>query len=514
MGSVKINCKETYSLDEIELLSRESRVDLSPADRARLQKTFQEVQRLAERSKPIYGVNTGFGKLATVRIAPTDLKRLQENLVRSHASGIGRPLRSDVVRRLLVLRVLSLGKGYSGISPAILERHLAYLQLSEVPEIPEQGSVGASGDLAPLAHLALTFMGEGAFLSANGKRVPASKILTARKWKRLSLGAKEGLALVNGTQVSLALALQVREELKSLIPWMEMAAALSVEGHRGSARVFLPEIHALKKHKYQWQVAKRMTTLLASSAHVESHQHDCELVQDAYSFRCIPQVVGPVYSLFEKAEEFLQAEANSVSDNPLYLSEEKDFFSSGHFHAHAVSFAADLYAMGMTTLGNLIERRIDQMMNPGTTRHRAFLASKPGVESGLMIVQTAAAALASENRTLVHPASADNIPTNGDQEDHVSMAPWAARKAHLILGNLRKLIAAEVLVAVRACQMERQRSKAKFSPAVERTLTRLKSWRGEIFETGDRVFSEDWRALESLLLSLDQKIIHPSDLHS
>ncbi|TVQ79506.1 MAG: aromatic amino acid lyase [Bradymonadales bacterium] len=390
--------------------------------------------------------------------------------------------------------MISLGKGYSGLSYPLIERHLAYLNRRLTPRISSQGSVGASGDLAPLAELALTFIAEGSFLGDSSESVSAKALYKKYNWKPLSIGPKEGLALTNGTQASLAMACEVRRSLSELLPWMELTMSLSVEAHRATASVFQAKLHRLKAHRHQQEVAARLSRNLRKSEHMKAHR-DCDLVQDAYSFRCMPQILGPCYSLLEKADELLEGEINSVSDNPIVFFEEKEILSCGHFHAQSVSFAADLLAMAMVTMGNLIERRMDQMVNPASSRHPAFLADRPGVESGLMIVQTAAAALASENKGLAFPASADTIPTNGNQEDHVSMAPWAARKASQIADNLWKLVAAELICSVRASVLESTKSGLRFSPTLEAYLKMLADLRPELFWAGDRNFGEDWRVL-------------------
>jgi histidine ammonia-lyase len=279
---------------------------------------------------------------------------------------------------------------------------------------------------------------------------------------------------------------------------MEWAAALSIEAHRGTSAVFDRDLNALKSHAHQQEVAARFRKLLQNSPHMNSHE-DCELVQDSYSFRCIPQVLSPAYSLIETAEHLLRDEANSVTDNPVLFTKTKELKSGGHFHAQAVSMACDLMALSIATIGNLTERRVDQLMNPLTTRTSGFLTSNPGVESGLMIVQTAMAAIASENKGLAHPASIDTIPTNGNQEDHVSMAPWAGIKALRMVGNLRRLVAGELLCAVRASVLEQTRSGKKFSPAMEKLLKALASEIPELFVGGDRVFGRDWEKTERYL---------------
>jgi histidine ammonia-lyase len=495
---MKFEPQVKLTIDDLEdALSSESRFVLSPRAKQRLHKISLRMQKKALSPEAIYGVNTGFGRLAQIRIQTKDLVKLQVNLVRSHASGIGEPCPASVVRRLLFLRALSLGKGPSGISPLLVQRHLDYLNQDLIPVIPQEGSVGASGDLAPLAHLALTFLGEGSFM-VKGKVQSASSVLNRARLKPLTLGAKEGLALVNGTQFSLAWALEALAQTQEAVSWMLEASLLSIEGHRATRAVFDPRLHALKEHPHQRAVADFYWKALAGSPHMSSH-NGCDLVQDSYSFRCIPQVVGPAMALLDQAQDLLTDELNSVSDNPVYLAESDELLSGGHFHAHAVSMAADLMSLSLATLINLTERRIDQLVNPLTTRTKAFLANDPGTESGMMIVQTAAAALASQSQALVHPASAHSIPTNGNQEDHVSMAPWAAHKALKLAQNLKRVAAAEFLVGIRACELEREISASRFAPRVETHLRGLKSALPQLFQKGDFVFGDAWAALENYL---------------
>lgn len=488
-----------WTLENFEnLMISEPKLSLSARTQNRVKKASAQVQKLARSRDAIYGVNTGFGKLAQIRVSTQDLQDLQINLLRSHACGIGNPLSPSVVKRILALRVLSLGKAYSGISLELLKRHLEYWNQKLIPWIPEQGSVGASGDLAPLAYLGLTFMGEGYFMD-RGRRVPAMRALRKARLKPLSVLAKEGLALVNGTQVSLALALEARASLVRALEWLPWIAALSVEAHRGTDQVFRADLHRLKAHPHQQAVASKLFKILHGSSHMKDHA-SCDLVQDSYSFRCIPQIVGPVLEIFESANRLLEGEMNSVTDNPVLLPS-GELVSGGHFHAQSVALACDQMALGVVTLSNLIERRIDQLIHPGTTRQTPFFATAPGVESGLMIVQTAAAAIASENKTLAHPASADTIPTNGNQEDHVSMAPWAARKLQTMISNLWHLLGAELVVATRGCILESTQSSKTFAPALSGLLRQLSRDLPQLFKPGDRFFGDDWARTREWLLS-------------
>jgi histidine ammonia-lyase len=492
-----LQSEQKFSLEEVEEVLAESKFKLAPRAKKKLQRGSNLVKKLSTSKKPIYGVNTGFGRLAQVKISENELVQLQKNILKSHACGIGEPISENTTRRLIFLRALSLGKGFSGISVAGVQRHLDYLNRHLTPYIPSLGSVGASGDLAPLAHLGLTLVGHGDFLD-DGKRIPAAIILRRNRLTPIEIGPKEGLALVNGTQFSLALALEARRAIHELIPWMEISAALSLEAHRGTAAVFDARLHSVKRHPEQQEVARRFRELLKNSKHIAGHR-DCDLVQDSYSYRCIPQVLGPAYSILSKADELLENEVNSVSDNPILWIESEELLSGGHFHAHAVSFAADLMAMASATIGNLIERRIDQLVSPLTARGNGFLADKPGVESGLMILHTAVASLVSENKTLAHPASADTIPTNGNQEDHVSMAPWAARKAGMMIANLRRIVAAEVVCGVRGAVHESTRTGLSFSPVIEKFLKMLAREIPDLFLAGDREFGRDWERVDQVI---------------
>lgn len=499
-----------FTLQEIcELVKNSPRLTTNSRLRSRTQKARHLVEQLSERDEAIYGLNTGFGRLAKIKISEEELTELQVNLIRSHACGMGDPAAPSVVRKLLLLRMLSLGKTASGIQWSTFQRHLQYWNADLVPHIPEQGSVGASGDLAPLAHLALTFLGEGYFIEPSSmKRLSSKSILKKHRWAPLSIGPKEGLSLTNGTQFSTALALEAYERLAQLWPWIELAICLSAEGHSATAAVYHPRLHELKKHPEQAWLASRLYKKLSRSPHMSAHR-DCDQVQDSYSFRCIPQVLGPCLKLMETAAELIENEANSVSDNPVFVRDSKELHSCGHFHAQSVSVAADLLSMAAVTIGNLSERRLDQLINPLTSRSTAFLAQQAGVESGLMIVQTAAAALASENKTLAFPGSCDSITTNGNQEDHVSMAPGAARKALRIIQNLQAIVACEILAGVRACVIESTRSGMAFSPYVEKNLAYLGKKIPDLYRYGDRIFSEDLSQLQDLMAQESPKEAKP-----
>lgn len=499
---MKFEPQSKFTVDQIEDLlggglRKPPKLTISLTAKRRLLRARTQVENLMHSDRAIYGVNTGFGRLARIKISKDELEALQINLIRSHACGVGKPLTERLVRRLLLLRILSLGKAASGIRWQTFQRHLDFWNHSLTPWIPEQGSVGASGDLAPLAHLALPMLGEG-FFWMHGEKVQAAKILKNRKLAPLRIGAKEGLSLTNGTQVSLTLGLEALARIKHLWKWMEAITCLSVEAHSATAAVYDDAIHALKAHPEQREIAARLRRRLRSSDHMKAH-HDCNQVQDSYSFRAVPQILAPCLKFIRSAEELMENEINSVSDNPVLVRGSSDLHSCGHFHAQAVSMASDLLTQAAVTIGNLSERRLDQLVNPLTSRTTGFLAQQPGVESGLMIVQTAAAALASENKTLAFPASADTISTNGNQEDHVSMAPWAGRKALLVLENLESILVMEMVGAVRGCVIESTRSGLTYSAYVENFLGWLGKKAPGLFKAGDRVFSEDFEVLKTLI---------------
>lgn len=491
-----------FTIDELESLVK-TRTDSKPKQKLKLRlssraqnrvkKARKQLEKLQDSDRAIYGLNTGFGRLAKIKVSKAELDQLQVNLLRSHACGVGAPLSRRVVHRLALLRTLSLGKAASGLSLATLQRHLDYYNHDLTPFVPEKGSVGASGDLAPLSHFALTFLGEGEFLVGE-RRVAALSVLKKNKLAPLQIKAKEGLSLTNGTQVSLSLALEAYHRLKHLWDWSLAVTCLSVEAHAATPRVYDPRIHRLKAHREQQEIAGFLWKALKDSPHGRSHR-DCDHVQDSYSFRAVPQILAPCLKLMRTAAELLEGEINSVSDNPIFVSGSAELHSCGHFHAQTVSMAADLLTQAAVTMGNLSERRLDQLVNPLTSRHSAFFAQQPGVESGLMIVQTAAAALASENKTLAFPASADTVSTNGNQEDHVSMGPWAARKALLVLENLESLIAYEAVAAIRGCQLSRAKSGVGFSSFVEEQMSGLSEHCSVAFREGDQIFA---RAVESI----------------
>lgn len=422
------------------------RVELAPKARAAMQASVDTVRRVIDTDQVCYGINTGFGALARQRISRDRLTQLQYNLVRSHACGVGNPLPPSAVRRILLLKANSLAIGSSGIRPEVVETLLALLNQDVLPLIPAKGSVGASGDLAPLAHMALALIGEGE-AHHQGKVLQGEAVLKVAGVKPVQLEAKEGLALLNGTQVSAALALQglfgVREALATSI----VLGAFTVEAMAGSYSPFDARIHKVRNMPGQMKVAEAFRSLLTGSEIWRQHQ-GCDRVQDPYALRCMPQVYGAVWDTLKHASEVLARELNSVSDNPLIFGD--DVLSGGNFHAEALGFVSDFLAIASAELGSIAERRIDLLLKQINPRLSMFLAKDPGLESGFMIAHVTAAALASENKTLTHPASVDTIPTSAGQEDHVSMAPWAGVKLGLILDNVFRILAIEALASAEA----------------------------------------------------------------
>ncbi|MBR0667372.1 histidine ammonia-lyase [Roseomonas hellenica] len=411
----------------------------------------------------LYGVNTGFGKLASTRIAPDGLAELQLNLLRSHAAGVGAPLPVPVVRLVLALKALSLARGASGVRVEVVQALLALLAAGITPVIPSQGSVGASGDLAPLAHLSLVLVGEGEALAPDGTRLSGAEALARAEIAPLVLGPKEGLALLNGTQVSTALALSALFAAEDLLRTSLVAGALSTEGAKGSDTPFDPRIHDLRGQPGQIRCAAALRTLMAGSALRESHRTGDPRVQDPYSLRCQPQVAGACLDLLGNAAATLQREANAVTDNPLVV-EGGDILSGGNFHAEPVAFAADTIALALAELGAISERRIALLVDPVLSGLPAFLVREGGLNSGFMIAQVTAAALTAENRALAAPRSVDSLPTSANQEDHVSMATGAALRLKPMAENLANILAIELLEAAQAIDFHRPLTSA---PALE-----------------------------------------------
>ncbi len=438
---------KNLSLADMEAFeSRRPQVTLTPAARQAMQASVDTVHRVMDQGQVCYGINTGFGALARQHISRDRLAQLQYNLVRSHACGVGEPLPAAVVRRIMLLKANSLAIGHSGLRPEVVDTLLALLNHDVLPLIPAKGSVGASGDLAPLAHMTLALIGEGE-AHHQGKLIKGEAVLKAAGVKPVQLEAKEGLALLNGTQVSGALALTGLIRARTALLSSIAVGALTVEALAGSYTPFDARIHAARNMPGQIRTAELFRSLLTGSEIWESHR-DCGRVQDPYALRCMPQVLGAAWDTLAHAASVLTRELNSVSDNPLIFGD--DVLSGGNFHAEALGFVSDFMAIAATELGNISERRIDLLLRKVNPKLPMFLARDAGLESGFMIAHVTAAALTSENKTLAHPASADSVPTSAGQEDHVSMATWAGVKLQLVLDNLFRILAVEALASAEA----------------------------------------------------------------
>jgi histidine ammonia-lyase len=440
---------ETLTLEEIrEVATGRARVELAPTALERVERARALVERTAAGDVPTYGINTGFGTLSEVRIDRKDLRTLQRNLILSHAAGVGQPLPLAEARALLLLRANVLAKGYSGVRLKTLQLALEMLNRDVVPVVPERGSVGASGDLAPLAHLALVLIGEGEAFH-RGERLPGAEALRRVGLEPLVLEAKEGLTLVNGTQAMTAVGTLALLRAEALAEVADIAGAMTVEGLLGSHRPFQQAIQAVRPHPGQLAVAAHLRTLLADSEIVESHR-DCSKVQDPYSLRCMPQVHGAARDGLGYVRTVLAVEVNAATDNPLVFADEELIVSGGNFHGQPVSLALDVLAIACTQLSAISERRVEQLVNPSLSGLPPFLARNSGLNSGFMIAQVTSAALVAESRVLSHPASVDSIPSSAGREDHVSMGMTAALKARQITEFTRTCLAVELLVAAQA----------------------------------------------------------------
>jgi histidine ammonia-lyase len=439
-------------LSQWRAIYRGAALTLDPACAEAVAASAETVARIVARGEPVYGINTGFGKLASVRIEAADLETLQRNIVLSHAAGVGEATPQPVTRLMMALKLASLAQGASGIRPATLALLEAMLARGVIPVVPAQGSVGASGDLAPLSHMTAVMIGVGEADTPSG-RLPATEALASVGLAPAVLGPKEGLALLNGTQFSTANALAGLFEAERLFQSALLTGALSTDAAKGSDAPFDPRIHTLRKHKGQMATAEALRQLLLGSAIRASHLKGDERVQDPYCLRCQPQVMGACLDVLHHAANLLETEANGVSDNPLIFSSDNggEALSGGNFHAEPVAFAADMIAMAICEVGSLAERRIAMLVDPALSGLPAFLTPKPGLNSGFMIPQVTAAALVSENKQRAYPASVDSIPTSANQEDHVSMAAHGARRLAPMAENAMAVIAIEWLCAAQGC---------------------------------------------------------------
>ncbi|HYI43793.1 MAG TPA: histidine ammonia-lyase [Sphingomicrobium sp.] len=465
-------------------------------DRAlrRIAAAAASVERIVASGETVYGINTGFGLLANTRIPPERLAELQTNLILSHSAGLGEALPRHVTRLMIVLKLLGLGRGHSGVRLVVIEALQALLDQDAMPVIPSQGSVGASGDLAPLAHLIAALMGYGR-IDVAGHVMDAGAALQKLGIEPLQLGPKEGLALINGTQASTALALDALFTGERVFAAAIAGGALSVDALKGSAKPFDPRISELRGQPGQVRVAAEIAALLDGSEILASHGR-CGRVQDPYSFRCQPQVMGAALDLLNNASRTLAIEAAAVTDNPILFADSDEAVSGGNFHAQPVAFAADIIAMALCEVGSISERRVSVLVDPKMSGLPAFLTQDSGVNSGLMIPQVTAAALVSENKSLAFPASVDSIPTSAGQEDHVSMAPIAARKAGQIARNCAGVIAVELMAAAEGVDYHAPlKTSAKLQPVHSRVRALSPHF------TADRYWADEMSALQAAVLA-------------
>ena len=480
-----------------EIRRAPQRLDLSPLAWAEVRASADAVARVLASGQVVYGLNTGFGKLASTRIPDSDHAQLQLNLLRSHAVGVGEPMTDAVVRLMLLLKAASLGRGHSGVSPALVRGLLDLLAHDLLPVVPCKGSVGASGDLAPLAHLCLPLIGEGQ-VRLRGQTLPAGQALQACGLQPIALGAKEGLALINGTQASAALAIEGLFAAEQLLCAGVMVGALTLDAARGSDAPFDPRIHALRGQPGQMDTAAAYRALLDGSEIRRSHLVDDERVQDPYCLRCQPQVMGACLDQLRHAAQVLLREANAVTDNPLVFHGPGGdaLLSGGNFHAEPVALAADGMALAIAEIGAISERRVAMLVDSAISGLPAFLTPAPGLNSGFMIVHVTAAALASENKSLAHPASVDSLPTSANQEDHVSMATFAARRLGPMAENTAHILAIELLAAAQGIESHRP---MRSTDTLERLHAQVRSLSPALVQ--DRSLAQDIEAVTGWLRS-------------
>jgi len=486
---------ENLSLAQLRQLWNGAEARLDDASMQRVANAAASVDRIVAGGETVYGVNTGFGLLANTRIHDHRLAELQTNLILSHSAGLGDPLPRYVTRLMILLKLLGLGRGYSGVRPLVIEALQRLLDQDAMPLIPAQGSVGASGDLAPLAHLIAALMGHGR-IDLAGDLMPADAALQKLGLQPLELGPKEGLALINGTQASTAIALDALFCGERVFAAALAAGALSVDALKGSAKPFDQRVSDVRGQPGQIRVAAELRALLEGSEILASHSTGCPKVQDPYSFRCQPQVMGAALDLLENASRTLTIEAGAVTDNPIVFPDEDAAISGGNFHAQPIAFAADTISMALCEVGSLSERRIGVLIDPKMSGLPPFLTEDSGVNSGLMIPQVTAAALVSENKSLAFPASVDTIPTSAGQEDHVSMAPIAGRKAAQIARNAAGVVGIELIAAAQGIECH---SPLKTSEELQEVHAKVRERSARL--VSDRYWADEMAALQSAVLS-------------
>lgn len=485
---------EGLTAENLWAFSREkTKLELPAATINKISESRKYIERQISDGEVIYGVNTGFGAFSAKKISSGDILRLQENLIRSHCCGVGVPFSAEETRAIMILRANALARGHSGVRVEVIEKILEFLSHDILPVIPSQGSVGASGDLAPLAHLALALIGEGKVWQG-GEQKATAEVLRAKNVEPLKLQAKEGLSLINGCQVMTAVGLLNGIRAKHLLWMMDLAGAMSLEALRGSRKAFQPMIFETRPHPGEAKTARNLMRLLGPTSSIAESHENCSKVQDAYSLRCMPAVHGAAKDAIRVNLQTLEIEANSSTDNPLVFVKEDQVVSCGNFHGEPVAFALDFMAIAMAAAASMSECRIEKLINPAMSELPAFLTPHGGLNSGHMIVQVAAAALVSENKILTHPASVDSIPTSADKEDHVSMGTIAARKFKQVIDNAENIVAMELLSASQALDFLKPLKPAgmvlKAYEKIRETVP---------FAAEDRIFSEDIARVRDLI---------------
>lgn len=478
------------------ILENPSELKLNSSTKNEINKSYERVQKIAKNEKAVYGINTGFGPLCTKKVSSKETKSLQEKLLLSHSVGLGNPISPELSKLMLICKTKSLSKGFSGIRLKVLDRIIYFLQNNLTPLVPEKGSVGASGDLAPLAHLFLPLIGEGFFWDGI-KKIDATKVLKKHNLKPIILHAKEGLALINGTQFILAHALKAISKLDYLMDLADLAAAMSLEGFQGSLAPFKKELHELRPYAGNKKVASRIRSLLKNSENSKSHK-DCDRVQDPYSIRCTPQVHGATRNALSHLKDLVTIEINSVTDNPIIIDDNVSI-SGGNFHGQPLAIALDYLKIAASEIGNISDRR-SYLLLEGLFGLPVMLTENPGLNSGFMITQYTTAALVSENKSLCFPSSADSIPTGMGQEDHVSMGSISGRKCIEVIENLEKILAIELLHSAQALEFRRPN---KFSSPIEKTLIYIREKVKKL--ENDRILSYD---IEKIVELIQKKAIN------
>lgn len=482
--------------DVLEIIQNPELAKLNKTSKEQIQKSYENVQKIVASNKTVYGINTGFGPLCSTKISRDETSKLQENLIISHAVGVGKPIAKEISALMMVAKIHALAKGFSGISLNVVEHMMLMLEKDIIPVIPEQGSVGASGDLAPLAHMVLPLLGYGQVWEDN-QPTETSKVLKKQGIKPIKLQAKEGLALINGTQFILAHAILGLQKMEYLLDLADVSAAMSLEAYQGSASPFKKDLHEIRPYKGSKKVAERMRKFLKDSENL-TYRDDNERVQDPYSMRCVPQVHGASRNAFEHLRELAETELNSVTDNPIVISDE-EAISGGNFHGQLLALPLDYATLAAAELGNISDRR-SYLLLEGKYGLPKLLVESSGLNSGFMIPQYTTAALVTENKTLCFPASADSIPTSLGQEDHVSMGSISGRKFNQVLGNLENILAVELMFAAQGLEF---RKPLKFSKIVEKNLQIIREVVPKLED--DRLIGKDILTVAHLIKS--RKII-------